>query len=68
MAIPKNKTRLTITIHKESKHLLDELLALHNDSYSQVFEYALYFYAKTLLESFDKIEKQEKGEKENAKD
>lgn len=68
MAIPKNKTRLTITIHKESKHLLDELLALHNDSYSQVFEYALYFYAKTLLESFNKIEKQEKGEKENAKD
>ena len=65
MAIPKNKVRLTITIHKESKDLLNELLALHNSSYSQVLEYALYFYGKALTESIDNIEK---GEKENAKD
>ena len=30
MAVPKDKTRLTITIHKETKQLMDELLSLHN--------------------------------------
>lgn len=66
MAIPKNKVRLTITIHKESKELLEQLLALHNSSYSEVLEYALYFYGKALTESIESIEKGE--EKENAKD
>lgn len=66
MSIPKNKVRITITIHKESKDLLEQLLSLHNSSYSEVLEYALYFYGKALTESIDNITKGE--EKENAKD
>ena len=31
MAVPKDKTRLTITIHKETKQLMDELLSLHSN-------------------------------------
>lgn len=62
MAIPKDKQRITITIHNETKDLLDELLSLHeNSSYSVIIEIALMIYAKMISEQL------EKGEKENAK-
>ena len=67
MAIPENKTRITITIHKETKNLVDELLALHDNlSASNLIEIALYCYASILN---DKLEQQtkEKGDKKNAK-
>ena len=43
MAIPKGKIRMAITIHKESKQLLDNLLSLHSEplTYSNMFEIAL---------------------------
>ena len=67
MAIPKNKTRITITIHKETKNLLDELLALHDNlSASNLIEVALYCYASILNEKLEQQTK-EKGEKNNAK-
>ena len=62
MAIPKDKQRITITIHNETKALLNELLSLHdNSSYSTIIEIALMVYAKFISEQL------EKGEKENAK-
>lgn len=49
MAVPKTKQRITITIHNETKGLLDELASLHeNSSYSNVVEVALYYYAALL--------------------
>lgn len=67
MAIPENKTRITITIHNETKNLVNELLALHDNlSASNLIEIALYCYASILN---DKLEQQtkEKGDKKNAK-
>ncbi|MBO7731970.1 MAG: hypothetical protein J6S67_05440 [Methanobrevibacter sp.] len=62
MAIPKDKQRITITIHNETKALLNELLSLHdNSSYSTIIEIALMVYAKIISEQL------EKGEKENEK-
>ena len=47
MAVPKDKTRLTITIHKETKQLMDELLSLHsNMTYSVLVEVSLLCYTK----------------------
>lgn len=67
MAVPKGKERITITIHKESKQLLDNLLALHSEplTYSNMFEIALLFYAKACNNEIDKLEasEKEKGEK-----
>ena len=62
MAVPKGKERITITIHKESKNLVKQLLALHSEplSYSNLFEIALIFYAKACMEKIDKLEAQEK--------
>ena len=62
MAIPENKERITITIHKESKKLVEELLSLHSEplSYSNLFEIALIFYAKACLGELNKLEAQEK--------
>ena len=50
MAVPKTKQRITITIHNETKQLLDELASLHEkSSYSNIVEVALIYYT-TLLE------------------
>ena len=50
MAIPKDKVRIAISIHKETKDLMDELLPLHQEkfTYSNLIEIALLFYAKAL--------------------
>ena len=49
MNIPKNKVRIAITIHKETKELMNELLTLHDRfTYSNLIEVALMFYAKAL--------------------
>ena len=66
MAVAKGKERITITIHKESKQLLDNLLALHSEplTYSNMFEIALLFYAKGCSKEIEKIATIEK-EKNN---
>lgn len=65
MAIPKGKQRITITIHNETKDMMNELLSLHNDlSYSNLIEIALYCYAK-LVEA--QLNQEEKEINENAK-
>ena len=49
MYIPKGKTRIAITIHNETKDLMNELLSLHDKfTYSNLIEVALMFYAKAL--------------------
>lgn len=49
MHIPKDKVRIAITIHKETKELMNELLSLHDRfTYSNLIEVALMFYAKAL--------------------
>ena len=67
MAIPKGKERITITIHKETKQLLNNLLSLHSEplSPSNLFEIALVFYAKACMGEINKLEAQEKKEKKN---
>ena len=67
MAVPKGKERITITIHKESKQLLDNLLALHSEplTYSNMFEIALIFYAKACNNEIDKLEASEKEKEKN---
>lgn len=70
MAVPKDKTRLTITIHKETKTLMDELLSLHsNMSYSVLVEVSLLCYGKLLTAQLEKETNNEeaKGEENNAK-
>lgn len=64
MAIPKAKERITITIHKESRKLLDQLLALHSEklSYSNLLEIALLFYGKACMSEIDKLEETNKGD------
>ena len=67
MAIPKNKQRITITIHNETKQLLDEILALHDkSSYSTIIELAIYFYASMLEKSMNQTIT-EKEKKDHAK-
>ncbi len=62
MAIPKGKERITITIHKESKQLMQQLLALHSEplSCSNLLEIALLFYAKACMGEINKLEAEEK--------
>ena len=49
MHSPENKVRIAITIHKETKELMNELLSLHeNFTYSNLIEVALLFYSKAL--------------------
>ena len=65
MAIPKGKERITITIHKETKQLLDNLLALHSEhlTYSNLVEIAIVFYAKACNNEIEKLEAEtEKGD------
>ena len=65
MAIPKGKQRIVITIHNETKDMMNELLSLHNNlTYSNLIEIALYCYANLVTA---KLEDQEKEIKENAK-
>lgn len=63
MAIPEGKERITITIHKETKELMNELLSLHDNlSYSTLVEVALYIYAKMIDSGMN-----QEGDKENGK-
>ena len=67
MAVPKTKQRITITIHNETKQLLDELASLHEkSSYSNIVEVALYYYA-TLLERQMSAAVQENAEEKEHK-
>lgn len=62
MYIPKGKTRIAITIHNETKDLMNELLSLHDKfTYSNLIEVALMFYAKALEQKMNNQTK----EKEN---
>ena len=65
MPVGKGKTRITITIHNETKDMLEELLSLHdNSTYSNIIEIALYCYAHMVADKLD----EEKGDpEENAK-
>ena len=66
MAIPKGKQRITITIHNETKDMLNELLSLHDDlTYSILIEIALYCYANLVTAKLENNE--EKEINENAK-
>lgn len=67
MAIPEGKVRIAITIHKETKDLLNGLLSLHSEkfTYSNLIEIALLFYAKCVDEKINSANK--KGGKKNAK-
>lgn len=54
MAVPKDKTRLTITIYKETKQLMDVLLSLHsNMTYSVLVEVSLLCYTKLVQNRLD---------------
>lgn len=65
MAIPKGKERITITIHKETKQLLNSLLSLHSKplTTSNMVEIALILYAKMCMEEIDNLEANEEKEK-----
>lgn len=66
MAIPKDKVRITVTIHKETLDLIKELQSLHcNAPKGNIVEAALYVYAKMATEA---LETPQEGEKENKKD
>lgn len=63
--VAKDKTRIMITIHKETKNLLDELLSLHsNMTYSNIIEVSLLCYGKLLTEHLEKEANKEEAEKE----
>ena len=54
MAIPKGKQRITITIHNETKDMMNELLTLHNNlTYSNLIEIALYCYAELVTSKME---------------
>lgn len=62
MAVPKGKERITITIHNETKALLDELLSLHdNSSYSNIIEIAIYCYASVVEKKLQETNKEAKN-------
>ena len=69
MAIPKGKTRIAITIHDETKQLMDQLLSLHsNMTYSTLIEVSLMCYTRLVQNRLDaELEANNEGEKENAK-
>ena len=67
MAIPKNKVRIAITIHKESLQLLEELQSLHcNAPKGNIIESALYVFAQLETKALENPQKEE--EKETKKD
>ena len=65
MAVAKGKERITITIHKETKELLNTLISLHDEdlTYSNMVEIAIMVYAKLSAEKLEQLAK----ENENAK-
>lgn len=66
MAIPEGKQRIQITIHNETKDMMNELLSLHNNlTYSNLIEIALYCYAELVTSKMD--QNKEKEIEENAK-
>ena len=66
MAIPKGKQRIMITIHNETKDMMNELLSLHDNlTYSNLIEMALYCYANLVAAKLE--DDTEKEIKENAK-
>lgn len=67
MAIPKGKQRITITIHKETKQLLNNLLSLHSKplTASNMFEIALLLYAKACMGEIEKLEADEQEKEKN---
>lgn len=67
MAIPRNKVRIAITIHKETLDLLKELQSLHcNATKGNVIESALYVYAQITTEALNKPQEEEKENKKDA--
>ena len=59
MAIPKGKERIAITIHKETKELMNELLPLHDRfTYSNLIEVAVMFYADAIQRKIDNQNKE----------
>lgn len=64
MAIPKGKERITITIHKETKVLMDQIALLHDNplTYSNLIEIALLFYAKACLAEQERLNAENKEE------
>ena len=65
MSVPKGKTRITITLHEETKQLMDELLSLHsNMTYSVLVEVSLLCYAKLVQNRLDEETKNDEAEKE----
>ena len=66
MAVPKTKQRITITIHNETKVLLDELASLHEkSSYSNIVEVALFYYATLLTKQMSATVQENAEEKEH---
>lgn len=66
MSVPKTKQRITITIHNETRQLLDELASLHeNSSYSNVVEVALLYYASLLEKQMSAAAEENAEEKEH---
>ena len=65
MAVPKGKTRITITIHEETKQLMDELLSLHsNMTYSVLVEVSLLCYTKLVQNRLEQEANNDEAEKE----
>lgn len=64
MAIGKNKIRLAISLHKETKELMNSLLSLHREgfTYSNLIEKALCFYADVIQKELDQINEESKKE------
>ena len=69
MAIGKDKERMSITIHKEVKSLMKELLSLHsNMTYSTLIEVSLMCYTKLVQSRLDtELEANKEGEENHAK-
>ena len=67
MAIPKDKVRITITIHKETLDLIKELQGIHcNAPKGNIVESVLYVYAQLTTEALNKPQEEEKENKKDA--
>lgn len=67
MAIPENKVRITITIHKETLDLIKELQGIHcNAPKGNIVESALYVYAQLTNEALSKPQEEDKENKKDA--
>ena len=65
--IKKGKVRITISIHKETLALINELLPLHNEktTKSDIVEVALLHYGERAVAGIDKKLEELGGNKEN---